>query len=479
MFDGLELEQQAAMAQWLVQASNASEYEDLKTLDPMAQVRQFKRLGLQLSQGQALAELWECQNKAGNKFQYPQQTLLTRRSLEQASGRNLAEWKAARFKALPLDCPIVVLDLCCGAGADALAFAKYFPVVAVDRDPVLATFAQHNLKIAASENRFPAIACQSDVTVLLSVNLDEPFGAVAKYLGPAVAHWANENQLGNYRVCWHIDPDRRSENSRHIRLEDFSPGLDFIEALQMRFPRGMVKAAPATKLPSQWQETVDAFWLGEDRESKQLVLQFPGSGQHGCAVWNSRRSEWDELHRLNPTQPSETTIPSLRESDRPLVKSILRSAAKLEPGNWLVEFQPVVVQSSCLKQLIQNWTATKLSQDDYLIVEAGACDPNSALWSVFLVEQVLPARSKMLLKYLRETDSRLTEIKKSRVAAEFQQKMLKELRPAFKNRTGKPKSVLLVAGSDGKKVKAVIAERILAAPPAQRDLADATEGPEY
>lgn len=131
--------------------------------------------------------------------------------LEQATRAEVAVWRAARFVAAGVR---EVVDLGCGLGADALAFAEAgITVRAVDADPATA--------ILAAANLGAEVACADAVEVADELLAD----------GAAVF----------------LDPARRTASGRTWRVADFSPPWDFaVGLLDGRF--GCIKAAPG--LPS-------------------------------------------------------------------------------------------------------------------------------------------------------------------------------------------------------------------------------------
>ncbi len=117
--------------------------------------------------------------------------ILPPRAFEQASSEACAAHKAIEGDA--------ALDLTCGLGVDALALGRRFRrVVALERDPVLAAVAAHNLRL------------------LGAANVEVVCAAAEEYLTAATE-----------RFDWvYADPDRRSRTGRKlVRLEDCSPDI--------------------------------------------------------------------------------------------------------------------------------------------------------------------------------------------------------------------------------------------------------------
>lgn len=117
--------------------------------------------------------------------------ILPPRAFEQASSEACAAHKAIEGDA--------VLDLTCGLGVDALALGRRFRrVVTLERDPVLAAVAAHNLRL------------------LGAANVEVVCAAAEEYLTAATE-----------RFDWvYADPDRRSRTGRKlVLLEDCSPDI--------------------------------------------------------------------------------------------------------------------------------------------------------------------------------------------------------------------------------------------------------------
>lgn len=135
----------------------------------------------------------------------------TAAGLEQATRAEVADWRASRFVAAGAT---RIVDLGCGLGADALAFADSgLHVRAVDADPVTAIFASANL------GRPVTCATAEEVAGPLLAEADAVF----------------------------LDPARRTSAGRTWRVSDLSPSWEFAVGL-LEGRLGCIKAAPG--LPS-------------------------------------------------------------------------------------------------------------------------------------------------------------------------------------------------------------------------------------
>ena len=126
--------------------------------------------------------------------------------VEVASSARTASHKARRFvEALGADASVV--DLCCGIGGDAMAFAAAgLDVTGVDRDPVRAWMCARNA------------GCATQAVDVLDPSL--PDGV------------------------FHLDPARRDGGSRTRRYEDFEPGPEVIQAIIAARTTGAIKLNP-------------------------------------------------------------------------------------------------------------------------------------------------------------------------------------------------------------------------------------------
>ncbi len=173
-----------------------------------------QRLRREFPPDQAAAALTQAalRRKATAKFgERAGRLFLTAAGLEQATRAEVAGWRASRFVAAGAT---RVVDLGCGLGADALAFADAgLDVVAVDADPVTAVFASANL------GRPVVCAKAEEVVGQLLTEADGVF----------------------------LDPARRTSAGRTWRLGDLSPSWEFATGL-LDGRLGCIKAAPG--LPS-------------------------------------------------------------------------------------------------------------------------------------------------------------------------------------------------------------------------------------
>ena len=150
--------------------------------------------------------------QAKTRFSRAEAMWFDRTRLEQATQEVVARHKAQRFAACAGQ---TVLDLCCGIGADAIAIAHHTRVQAVDLSPLATWYTQRNAEV---------YGVAANIETLVS-----PVESVA-VAGQLV----------------HLDPDRRTQGQRQVRLEFGSPSLPYLQALTQTAAGGAIKVSPAS-----------------------------------------------------------------------------------------------------------------------------------------------------------------------------------------------------------------------------------------
>lgn len=279
--------------------------------------------------------------------------LLTPDGLEQASRPEVADHRARRMAATGVT---AVVDLGCGIGADALAFARAgLRVVAVERDPVTAAVARANLAGRAEVVEGSA----EDVTSLL---------------GPGVAAY--------------VDPARRDARGRLWDVGQFSPGWDLVQSLLARPEPAAVKLGPA--LPHALvPEDVEAEWVTHRGDTVEVCL-WSGPG-------------------ARPGTRTATLLPG-GASLRVPAGGRSRRAPVGEIGAWLLEPAGSVIRAGGVALLAEQLDAHLV--DPQIAYLSAATAPVSPFVDVFRVREVLPWREKTVRAWLQQHAVGRLEIKK-------------------------------------------------------------------
>lgn len=177
--------------------------------------------------------------QARPRFTRADQMWFDRTRLEQATQEIVARHKAQRFAACAGK---TVLDLCCGVGADAMAIAQYTSVRAVDMSPLATWFTQRNAEV---------------------------YG-VASHIETLVSDVEKVDITGQFV---HLDPDRRTQGQRQVRLEFGSPGLPYLQALTKTAAGGAIKVSPASNFGGKFTDC-EVELVSVNGECKEATIWF-------------------------------------------------------------------------------------------------------------------------------------------------------------------------------------------------------------
>jgi len=265
----------------------------------------------------------------------------TRESLEQSSSETVSRYRAERFQEYS-----TVLDLCCGAGMDALQLAATgCRVEAIDNDPVRLAMAEANAEAAGLADR------------------------IRFHLGDVLAM-----PLPRADVAF-FDPSRRSGERRHLAPSQYQPPVDQVLA---RFPAGFpigVKLAPG--VAKHDLEPFDAerefiSWEGELKE---------------CTLWFGPM----KTIRFRATILPGHTLCADDPPDEP-------PAAPL--GEFLFDPDSSIVRAGLVGRLAEQLEAAPIEPGVALL--SGPRRIQSPFATVYHVEVNLPLRAEKLRDYLRE-----------------------------------------------------------------------------
>ena len=343
-----------ASARWLVSAAArpalaaAAEFADPASLAAAESLRRS------CAPDQAAAALTQValRRRARAKFgDRADRMFFTSDGLQQATRSVVARWRAARFAVAGVR---TVVDVGCGLGADALAFADAgLEVIGVEADPVTAVFAQANI---GDRGRIVCARAEDVAEGLLASALD---------------------------VGVFIDPARRNARGRSWRLADLSPSWEFATAL-LRGRFGCLKAAPGLEL-SQVDDEAEANWVSESGDLVELSLWTDGTDNHGvrAAV-------------LLPAGDRLDVDPSAEASTGAV-------------GAWLYEPGPAVIRSGGVDTLAARLGAHRLAAGiAYLSAEAAADTPFA---TAFEVRDILPHDERALRAWVRANGVGTLELK--------------------------------------------------------------------
>ena len=283
---------------------------------------------------------------------HAQRLLLTRVGLEQASRPEVSAHRAERFAGNR-----TVVDLCAGAGLDAIALGQRAGcVIGLDLDPSRAVLLAHN-----------TAACGVDATAVVGDAARPPF---------------------RLTVPVHADPSRRTGRRRARRLADYGPPVaDLLGATAAAPGRGIVLSPGVA-----WDDRD----LPADAEIEFLQV---GGDLVEAMLWLG------DLRRPG-VRATATLLPAGASRSR---STDLDPLPVAPVGEWLVEVAPAAIRARLHDELGHEIGARRVARTRALLSAVDHPGP-SPWWQVSPVEAVLPARPKEVRRWLRTAASMPIEI---------------------------------------------------------------------
>ena len=279
--------------------------------------------------------------------------LYTDAGLQQATRMRIAAVHAARYRYAGAT---EVVDLCCGMGADSLAFAAAgMTVTAIERDPVTAAIATYNLA------PFP------HTSVVLK-------DAQSVSLPAQAAIWA--------------DPARRSDAGRSYDPDDFTPPVDWVYSLAETHAVGMKLGPghPHDQIPAE----CEAQWVSDHGVARELGLWFGPLARPGRRFSALVLTD-DAAHEIDGDE-HDPAVPT----------------AALD--RYLYDPDPAVIRARALGELSARLQAHTISPGIAYLSSAQCTSTPFA--DVFAVDEVLPFDRRRLRQLVHQRNIGSLEIKK-------------------------------------------------------------------
>ena len=379
--------------------------------DTLSAVTSLRSRGFSPEESAQIISLAQARTRARAKFgERARVLMLTQEAAEQATRPVIAHYRAQRLR------PVAgtVADLGCGIASDSAVYAAdRGAVVAVELDPLTASFAAKNLEFCPQARVY-----SGDVT-------DYVHGELLDATGEPVG------------IVW-MDPARRelrgtkkAQTERLFDPEAFSPPFSFVLNLaRTGVPMG-VKLGPGFPhegIPSPEDiaseanpaPCIEAEWIQSEGSLAELVLWFNALAQEGVARTATSVRELPADTASPATEATGEVADLLPPYEAVSFRSALTAAeaersvevpvSLPQPGEYLLEPAPAIVRSHLVAEFAQSIGAQLL--DEHLAYLRSAEPVEHPLVTCYEVLEEIPLQEKQLKRWVREQGFTALTIKK-------------------------------------------------------------------
>ena len=378
--------------------------------DTLSAVTSLRSRGFSPEESAQIISLAQARTRARAKFgERARILMLTQEAAEQATRPVIAHYRAQRLR------PVAgtVADLGCGIASDSAVYAAdRGAVVAVELDPLTASFAAKNLEFCPQARVY-----SGDVTGYVHGELldaaGEPVGMV--WMDPARRELRGAKKAHTERL---FDPEAFSPPFSFV-LNLARTGVPMGVKLGPGFPHEGIPSPEDIASEANPNPRVEAEWIQSEDSLAELVLWFNALAQEGVARTAT------SVHEL----PMEETIPHEGTAETgalmpayeavsfrsPLTaeeakQSVDVPASLPQPGDYLLEPAPAVVRSHLVAEFAQSIGAHLL--DEHLAYLYSAELVEHPLVACYEVLEEIPLQEKQLKRWVREQGFTALTIKK-------------------------------------------------------------------
>lgn len=397
--------------------------------DTLSAVTSLRSRGFSPEESAQIISLAQARTRARAKFgERARILMLTQEAAEQATRPVIAHYRAQRLR------PVAgtVADLGCGIASDSAVYAaERSAVVAVELDPLTASFAAKNLEFCPQARVY-----SGDVT-------DYVHGKLLDAAGEPVG------------IVW-MDPARRelrgakkAQTERLFDPEAFSPPFSFVLNLARTgvpmgvklgpgFPHEGIPSPEDIASEANPNPRVEAEWIQSEGSLAELVLWFNALAQEGVA--RTATSVRETSVRETPVRETPVREVSAEETDcdegpaegsaetsallppyeavsfrSPLTAEEAEQSVDVpvslpQPGDYLLEPAPAIVRSHLVAEFAQSIGAFLL--DEHLAYLCSAEPVEHPLVACYEVLEEIPLQEKQLKRWVREQGFTALTIKK-------------------------------------------------------------------
>ena len=378
--------------------------------DTLSTVTSLRSQGFSPEESAQIISLAQARTRARAKFGERARTLmLTQEAAEQATRPVIAHYRAQRLR------PVAgtVADLGCGIASDSAVYAAdRGAVVAVELDPLTASFAAKNLEFCPQARVY-----SGDVTGYVHGELldaaGEPVGMV--WMDPARRELRGAKKAHTERL---FDPEAFSPPFSFV-LNLARTGVPMGVKLGPGFPHEGIPSPEDIASEANPNPRVEAEWIQSEGSLAELVLWFNALAQEGVARTATSVHElpMEEAIPHEGTAETGALLPAYEAVSfrSPLTaeeakQSVDVPASLPQPGDYLLEPAPAVVRSHLVAEFAQSIGAHLL--DEHLAYLYSAELVEHPLVACYEVLEEIPLQEKQLKRWVREQGFTALTIKK-------------------------------------------------------------------
>ncbi len=378
--------------------------------DTLSTVTSLRSQGFSPEESTQIISLAQARTRARAKFGERARTLmLTQEAAEQATRPVIAHYRAQRLR------PVAgtVADLGCGIASDSAVYAAdRGAVVAVELDPLTASFAAKNLEFCPQARVY-----SGDVTGYVHGELldaaGEPVGVV--WMDPARRELRGAKKAHTERL---FDPEAFSPPFSFV-LNLARTGVPMGVKLGPGFPHEGIPSPEDIASEANPNPRVEAEWIQSEGSLAELVLWFNALAQEGVARTATSVHElpMEEAIPHEGTAETGALLPAYEAVSfrSPLTaeeakQSVDVPASLPQPGDYLLEPAPAVVRSHLVAEFAQSIGAHLL--DEHLAYLYSAELVEHPLVACYEVLEEIPLQEKQLKRWVREQGFTALTIKK-------------------------------------------------------------------
>ena len=386
--------------------------------DTLSTVTSLRSQGFSPEESAQIISLAQARTRARAKFGERARTLmLTQEAAEQATRPVIAHYRAQRLR------PVAgtVADLGCGIASDSAVYAAdRGAVVAVELDPLTASFAAKNLEFCPQARVY-----SGDVTGYVHGELldaaGEPVGMV--WMDPARRELRGAKKAHTERL---FDPEAFSPPFSFV-LNLARTGVPMGVKLGPGFPHEGIPSPEDIASEANPNPRVEAEWIQSEGSLAELVLWFNALAQEGvartatsvrelpaeeaCLGESSNESSTEDSNKTSALLPPYKAV-SFRS---PLTAAEAQQSVEVpvslpQPGEYLLEPAPAIVRSHLVAEFAQSIGAHLL--DEHLAYLCSAKPVEHPLVACYEVLEEIPLQEKQLKRWVREQGFTALTIKK-------------------------------------------------------------------